>query len=53
MQLSGGHNAIKLETRMMTIKNAAGLVPMMFRAQIIGRCQLQRIPNGGEADNDR
>jgi CRISPR-associated protein Cmr6 len=44
MQLSGGHNAIKLEVQTMPINNAARLVPMMFRAQIVDRCQLQRIP---------
>jgi CRISPR-associated protein Cmr6 len=33
---------------MMPIENAARLVPMMFRAQIVDRCQLQRIPNPRE-----
>jgi CRISPR-associated protein Cmr6 len=37
---------------MMPIDNAARLVPMMFRAQIENRCQLQRIPTqrGIQAD---
>ena len=33
---------------MMSIENADRLVPMMFRAQIVDRCQLQRIPNPRE-----
>ena len=36
----------------MTIKNAAGLVPMMFRAQIVDRCQLQRIPTNRDSEPD-
>jgi CRISPR-associated protein Cmr6 len=48
MLLSGGRNATKLGVMMMPINNAARFVPMMFRAQISNRCQLQRIPNPRE-----
>ncbi len=36
----------------MTIENAARLVPMMFRAQIQNRCQLQRIPTDKNSEPD-
>jgi CRISPR-associated protein Cmr6 len=53
MRSFGGRNVTEQEDLMMPdIPNANELVPMMFRAQIEGRCQVQRIPTNKSIDPD-